>query len=118
MTGSATPAPPSESRPTEAQHILERLEQWREDNPEASVYVLADEQEAADLLLAMAATMKLVAKDLGHDKASRDTIQGYAKIYRKAVMQGKALEYFRTLTEEDELSLYGVKITAPRIILA
>lgn len=104
---------PSEARPS---HILDRLEVWAEDHPEATSYLLTSELEAEELLLAMAAALKLVSRDVNNIVDS-DTARTYARTYRKAVTHRAALDYIRTLTKVDEIQIYGLKIEAPRVVL-
>ncbi len=103
-------------------HILERLEalgdQFDEDCIPSSdrVYVIQDEEEACQILLAMAATIKHTADGVLNvpDKA---LYLGIARVYREAVVSGRALETFRKMTEEDQLSIYGMRLEARRIML-
>ena len=100
----------------EAGHILERIEQYAEDHPDATEYIIHDELEAEQLLLAMAATIKLTAKSV-RNAMDKTLYLEIANKYRKAVIQQKALETFRAMTEDDQLELHGLKLLAPTIII-
>lgn len=103
-------------------HILERLEaladQYAEEcKPKPWLYVIKDEEEAEQLLVAMAAVIKITVQDV-HNALDRRTYLDVAAGYRKAVLQGKALQCFREMTEDDQLELWGLTLTAGRIVLA
>ncbi len=118
MTDSATSVSESESTRPDPQHILERLEQYKDDHPEASEYQLETEAEAEELLVAMVSTFKLVMDDPKfRDRESRAEIQKYAKQYHHAIQGKRCLDFFRELEGDDELSLYGMRITASRIVV-
>lgn len=104
---------PSEAR---LSHILDRMEVWAEDHPEATSYMLMSELEAEELLLAMAAALKLISRDV-NNIVDKDIAQNYARTYRKVVVQGAAMDYIRTLNKSDEIEIYGLKIKAPRVVL-
>lgn len=114
MTESVMSASPGESRAPDPKHILERLEEYAEANPNATSYTLRTEEEAAMLLLAIAAVVKLVARDVDHAK-DRRTIQDYARTYRQVSISGRAMDYIRELSDEDSLEIYGLTIETARI---
>lgn len=106
----------------ESDHILERLEalgdKFDEEcvPPSDRVYVIKNEEEAAQILLAMAATIKCTAEGV----RNKMDLALYLKIgrdYRKAVVDGKALETFRNMTDEDQLEIYGMRLEARRILV-
>lgn len=111
------------SAPAASDHILERLEalsiQYQEECRPASefVYQIQGEEEAAQILLAMAATIKHTADGI-RNKMDLALYLQIAADYRKAVVQGKALQCFREMTEEDQLEIYGLKLSARRIMLS
>lgn len=120
MTDSATGASPGDSMPpgnTTPSNILERLEQFKEDNPTAMEYWIETEIEAAQLLIAMAASLKTLASDIKNDPAGVETFQNYARLYRRTVAQGKAINYLRNLTDTDSIAICGMRIRARRIVL-
>jgi hypothetical protein len=97
--------------------IIERIEAWANDHPEAVDYWIDTEIEAASLLLAMAASLKHAEQDIA-DRISIETLRRYANTYRQHVQQGKALYYLRKLCEGDEdlITLHGLTIRASRIV--
>ncbi len=111
------------SAPADSDHILERLEalsiQYQEERrPESEfVYQIQGEEEAAQILLAMAATIKHTADGV-RNKMDLALYLQIAADYRKAVIQGKALETFREMTDDDQLEIYGLKLSARRIMLS
>ncbi len=94
--------------------ILDKIEGYSLMNPEATFYVVESELEAAQLLLAMAAMIRLTAKDVT-SKLDRAQYLKVAREYRKAVIDGQALNKFRDMTEADQLELYGLKLVAMRV---
>ena len=106
----------SEEELVQSDLILERLERYAAENPDATEYRLDTEIEAQQLLIAMAAALKLMSKDI-EDRKDRQVLTNYANTYRQKVIHGKALEYIRELSEEDQLTIHGMKIVAPVIIL-
>lgn len=83
-------------------------------NPDATFYEVQSELEAAQLLLAMAAMIKHTMKSV-KSKLDRDQYKQVARDYRKAVNQGRALQKFRDMTEDDQLELYGLKLVARKV---
>ena len=116
MTDSATTASEYGSKKqsiTDAPaEILARLEEHKERYPTCEEYWILDELEASYLLLAMAATLKVLVKDVKYDKIGSETLRQYARDYRKTVKQGKALYYLANLSAENQLSVYGMRIRA------
>lgn len=110
------------SEAARSDHVLERLEALAEQyddecKPKPWIYIITDAEEASQILLAMAAVIKITSKDVRNamDKA---TYLEVAADYRKAVVRGEALQTFRNMTEEDQLELYGLTLTVPRIKLS
>lgn len=97
----------------DTQHALATIEAHAAAFPDADIYEIETELEAAQILLSMAAMIKKTAKSIKnkHDKA---TYREVASAYRRAVIQGKALETFANMTEADQLELYGLKLVARR----
>lgn len=123
MTDTVMTASEKTSKPAGASdHILERLEalgdQFDDDCIPCSdrVYIIQDEEEASQILLAMAATIKHTAEGV-RNVADKALYLGIARDYRQAVVSGKALETFRGMTEDDQLSIYGMRLEARRIML-
>lgn len=113
MTDSATTASEKESsEPDNPAEILVRLEQHKEAYPDCVEYWILDELTASYLLLAMAASLKALYKDETYSKIDAGTLKAYAREYRKTVKQGQALHYLATLTPENQLSVYGMRIRA------
>lgn len=114
------------SKPPSSGHVLERMESFSEalqdqGAPESEfVWELKTEEEAAEILLAMAAALALVVRDPDYrDKHGRRTVKDFCRLYRRNVSQRTALSYIRTLDVTDELSIYGLKIVpAPFLQLA
>ena len=121
MTDSATPALPTESRsrmnlegPAE---ILQTLERYAEEHPEAKEYWIETEIDAAYLLLAMAASLKHLENDVTKDKDGIKTLRHYGHTYRQVVQKGNAIQYLHDLTEADALSIYGLRIRSKGVTL-
>ena len=105
--------------PAASSNILVRLEALADELAEAGepmIYYLKDEEEAAHVLLAMAAMIKITAKDV-RNATDKSVYVGIARSYRKAVRHGNALETFRKMTEEDQLEFAGLELRANRIVL-
>jgi hypothetical protein len=120
MTDSATTASPGDSPEpgnTTPTNILERMEQYKEDNPTAIEYWIEDEIEAAQLLVAMAATLDLLINDVTYDKIGSDHLKEYSRTYKATVRQGKAISYLRNLADSDSIAIHGMRILARRIVL-
>ena len=119
MTDSATTASPNALKPrmtTESQtELLNRIEQYKDDHPESIEYWIETEIEAACLLIAMAASLKHLEVDVNNDKDRIKTLRHYAHTYRQVVQKGTAINYLHDLTDEDALSIYGMRIRARRI---
>jgi hypothetical protein len=116
MTDSATTVSPAELRRQGPRKTLERIEAYAEDHPEAEEYLLEGEQEAAEVLIAMAGTMKVIQADLAPG-VDRDTVYEICKTYRQAVAKGKATELFRAMSEDDQLEIYGLRLRMRQILL-
>jgi len=116
MTDSATSVSPAELRRQGPQRILERIEAYAEEYPEAEEYLLEGEEDAAQVLIAMAGTMKVITADMGQG-VDRDTVKEICRSYKKAVAQGKATELFRAMSEEDQLEIYGLRLRMRQILL-
>lgn len=114
MADTVTPA----SKPTssEVPKALERLAQYAEEHPEKNEYRITSELEAAEILTMLAATLKLGAKQT-RDREYAKKLRDFSHVYKLQVKRGNALEYIRQLSEEEELVIYGMKLTAPRITL-
>lgn len=97
-------------------HILEQMEQYAEDNPLATEFYLENEEQAAQILLSMAASIKHLVKDVKHKEDQRHMVT-IANQYRKAVIHNRALELFCNMTDEDQLEMYGLKLLVRRIVL-
>lgn len=103
----------------ESDHVLERLEaladQYADEcRPKPWIYLITDAEEASQILLAMAAVIKVTSKSVRNAMDKR-TYLDVAAGYRKAVVTGQALQTFRNMTDEDQLELYGLTLTVPRI---
>lgn len=94
--------------------LLKRIEEYAEENPDAESYWIDNEYEAAQLLVAMAASLNHMRKT-GAGQFKGETLQKYERIYRQAVNQGKALNYLRNVSEEDAISLFELRIRVPSI---
>lgn len=116
MVDSAINASRNESIEADGLSIIERIEQFAEENPKAKQYWIDSELEAAEILVAMAASLKLLLNDENNDEEGRKTLNHYASEYRRNVAQGKALQYFRSLSDRDALEIYGLRILAKSLI--
>ena len=94
-------------------HALAAIEAHAAAFPDATIYEITTELEAAQILLSMAAMIKRTAKDVAN-KMDRNTYLETASAYRRAVNRGKALSTFANMTEADQLELYGLKLVARR----
>lgn len=96
--------------------IVDQIKAYSEENPLATSFYLETERQAKEILLSMAATLKLVSKDV-KNPVELAAIVDCANKYRKAVIHDKALELFRSMTDEDRLEMFGLKLEVRRIIL-
>ena len=123
MTDTVTPASgKTSSDQGESDHVLQRLEaladQYEDEcRPQPWVYIIRDAEEASQILLAMAAVIKLTAQSV-RNAMDKQTYLDIAADYRLAVVRGEALQTFRHMTEQDQLTLYGLTLTVPRIKLS
>ena len=117
MTDSAETALSDESKNPGKETIIDQLERFAEENPGTETYWVDTEFEAAQILLAMAASLKLCETDITNDEAGLKKIREYANTYRQKCAQGKALNYLRTIDQSDELQIFGLTIKARRIVL-
>lgn len=102
-------SPPSEN-------IIERIETWVEHNPSATDYWIETESEAGELLIAMAAVLRLNAKGI-KEPGDRRLMRSIANDYIQHVQNSTALEHFRNMSDDDELKLYGVRMRARSLVL-
>lgn len=116
MTDSAMPASPDASTTAGKTNILERIEQWAADHPEALEYLLDGEAEAAEALLALAAVLKLTTADMPDCQEKRHA-KAIAASYRKAVARGKATETIRAMTDADQVTVAGLDLKMRRVLL-
>jgi hypothetical protein len=116
MTDSAINVSKDESTTREPRNVIERLEQYSQDHPEATTYQVTTELEAEELLGAMAVSLSSLANEV-KDERDRGELLKYGKLYHQAVVQHRALDYNRGLTAEDELVIYGLKLQVPAIVL-
>jgi len=86
-----------------------RIRQFAEDHPDASQYPIADAQEAAELLLTIAASIHH-GLDYEGDKAVRKAMRATANGMRAAVSRGRQFHYIRELGDQE---FFGLKITVP-----
>ncbi len=120
MTDSATTASPDDSLELDStipRNILERLEIYKEEHPTAVDYWIETELEAASLLIAMAASLDTLAKDIDYDKIGAEALKDYARTYKATCLQGKAIAYLRNLADKDSIAICGMRIRARRIVL-
>ncbi len=120
MTDSAMNASPADSPApdnTIPRNILERMEAYKEQHPTAFEYWIEDEIEAAQLLVAMAATLDTLINDVNYDKIGSDHLKEYSRTYKSTVRQGKAISYLRNLADTDAIAIHGMRIMARRIII-
>lgn len=120
MTESAPGAPsPGSKKPVTLSNapaeLLQRIEEYAQEDP-GGEYWIQNEYEAAQLLIAMAASLKHARKSLGSSQDGA-VLKQYERIYRQAVNQGKALNYLRNVSEEDAIELFGVRIRARTILI-
>lgn len=116
MTDSATNASKGELTAPEPTNVIERLEQYSLDHPDATMYLITSEDEARQILGAMAVSLGMMANDV-KDQDDRDELLKYARIYHRTVTEGSALAYIRALNEADELSIFGMRLAVPAIVL-
>lgn len=116
MTDSARTALLNASRRQGPRRILARIEAYADEHPEAEEFLLEGEEDAAQVLIAMAGTMKVMTAKL-EPGTDRDTVKEICQGYRQAVAQGKATELFRSMTEDDQLEIYGLRLRMRRVLL-
>ena len=101
---------------SDAPNILERLELISLEKPEQNEYQITTEEEAQQILTAMAASLTMIASDMADGPDKRVTLD-YAASYRLAVVRNSAIELFREIAGKDDLVIYGLKLTVPVIVL-
>lgn len=116
MTDSARTVSPGALKRQGPQRILEQIEAYADEHPEAEEFLLEGEEQAAQVLIAMAGTMKVIQADL-EPGVDRQTVKDICQSYRQAVVKGKATELFRSMTEEDQLEIYGLRLRMRRVLL-
>ena len=89
--------------------IIDEIEEYSIEHPDATEYVVETELVAAQILLAMAAMIKLTARTI-QSQHDRSIYVATARKYRLAVQHGNAKQLFRDMTEEDQLELHGLKL--------
>jgi len=97
----------------DTKQALPAIEAYAQAFPDATIYEIETELEAAQILLSMAAMIKRTARSV-KNKVDRNTYLEVASNYRRVVNQGKALETFANMTEADQLELYGLTLVARR----
>lgn len=114
----STPSAPSKSSTSSSGHVLQRIEAFKAEHPEATEYLITTELEAEQVLLAIAATLKCILDDV-HDRDSKAEIKKIGQQYRLAVVQGRALDFIREIAAADEtaLEIHGVRIVVPPKVL-
>ncbi len=111
-----SPTPSENDNDHQPENIIERIEKWIAEHPEATEYWIETETEAEQILLAMAAVIRLSAKGVG-DRNAKRMMRDQANQYVQAVQNNAALELFRNMTEADQLELYEVRLRARSIAL-
>ena len=115
MTDSVPDAPGSASSTPGMPPIIARLEAWAEDHPGADYWV-DSEAEAADILVALMAILRMLMRDL-EDEEDRETLRALCRRYQVAVMRRRALDLLRDQTEDDQISIMGVPIRSRRVVV-
>ena len=93
--------------------IADRISAWLTENPDATEYAINTELEARELLITIAAAIKLMIRDMepSHEK---DCAKVYERQMRAAAFQKRGLAYIREnfMAEGCEaLEFLGVRIT-------
>ncbi len=98
-----------ELTPADLAPAIAKILRFREQYPEASRYLITTEQEAQEILIAMSATLDKASEALTvpREKAALIT---QARLYREAVKEGRARALFRSMTEEDQLEIFGLEL--------
>jgi hypothetical protein len=96
----------------EPANVLTKIAFLAELNPKWTEYVITDASLADELLLALAALFSTIVQsnDLGKDQ--RGAMRRYGQEYRKAVLQGKSLQYIHELPADELIELAGLTIRA------
>lgn len=97
--------------------IADRINEWAKDNPEATEYCLNDEHEARMLLITIAATLKLLMKDMPRRSAERAIARKTRSEMLQAAAQTQSIDYIRELNKREQLEFLGLKITTPDLVL-
>lgn len=90
--------------------IHQRIRKYAEAHPKETVFFLENEDEVAELLLAIAATIHLSVKSMAKG-VQKSSMKMVANNCRAAVKKGGAYEFFKVLSGADyELEMFGLRI--------
>lgn len=98
------------SASTFGSRLADRISAWALEHPEATEYCLNEEIEARELLITIAAAIKLMTRDMPKG-IRKDLAIRYRRDMCAAAAQARALEYIRGLDEP--LEFLGLTITVP-----
>ena len=108
MTESATNAPDFGSS------VANRIAAWLDENPQADEYCVNDELEAREILIVIAAHIKTMLGDI-RNPVDRNKAKEWAAEMRRAVVQGRAIEWIRETNTDNPIQFLGVNLTVPAI---
>lgn len=97
--------------------LADRINAWALEHPEATEYCINEELEARELLVTIAAAIKLMVGDMpkGH---RRELARKYRSDMLRAAAQAKAMDYVREQENAGApLEFIGLKITVPEVTL-
>ena len=95
--------------------VIARIKDYRDEHPEATAYTVTEESAAGELLLMLADQLR--ASLDGRPKHERKEVIRIERLYRRARAEGRALHYLATLTDDEELVIFGLKLTVPAILV-
>ena len=95
--------------------IADRIASWLREHPEATEYCLNTEEEAIELLSAIAATIKAAMREAPPGQARQ--IKPIRNAMIRACAQKQAIAYIRELNREEQLEFLGVDIVVPEEVV-
>ena len=106
------------SMSSSTEQLVERLVAWAKENPTAEEYCLGDELEARQLLVIIAAHLKVTlagTESVGVEE--RNKVNGIMRDMRAACAQARAMEYIAELNITDQLEFIGLRIMTPEVTM-
>lgn len=97
--------------------ILQQIEEYADEHPEAQAYYLSTEDDARDLLVAIMSTLRITMQNSTLSRQEKEEIGRHAMSYHEAIQSGECLNFVRLLTEDDELAIYGLTLKVSPVLI-